>query len=378
MVSDETFAIDLTICNFELCIRSCAKTMSGQEFVNDPIQLPVSVLCDASAQIRLAKLIRKRLTMYNPSRFVSLCLGLSSAVFASPTPAGGLSLPIQNMATTSPIAVNGSLSLPNPPWGPDEFSVTRLSLRGPMDPVACYTGVIELLAFLGLRDFEARLPSAVQSYRSPDILISVMGTGSGSRLPQKYVLWGLARIMNMLALDTFNGGIWGLHVHGAHVGRLVFISEPSPLSISASFTAGLDETVSNQTTEVLQSTVIYSRNDIEWTHEFYGDLMTPTNVFMGTIGSIIQAAELPNQNVANFFGSFPGYRCFHAYVSHANPSRLSKQTLLRTMMNLTSEARQRSDFHEQKTRISDSRGEIASGGYFDPPVPLVDSNISTS
>ena len=246
-----------------------------------------------------------------------------------------------------------------------------------------YMLAVKVLASLAVNDFEAQLPiQGINSWTGPTgAIISAHGISTRSRLPQKILMWGLARVMNELVLHGFNGGVWDLNIQGRKVGQLLFIYQSTDLSIANSFTADFGDRVPNLTTDALQPAVTtdltVATGTVTWTYEFYGDLMTLADVYMGAIGALISVARENNQNKDMFVGFFPQYKAIYTYLAIGSPSRLNKRIIIQTIFNMVSRAQAQNNWHEQKTVISDGQGQFASGGYIENPMlPL--NSISTS
>ena len=320
--------------------------------------------------------------MHTVMRFIFLSILLVFSVSASPAPVGNLVPRAQSIRQTQLGASNGSRSAdaPSLPWGPDEFEVIPIAESTPMPPLDCYMFVIGLIAKLGLNDWNSNLPMQVNVWKNaryPGITVEAVPEAARQRLPQRYVFWALARIMNRLTFGGFSGGVYKLTWYDLEIGSILFISGPVHQSISGYMSANLGQEVTNQTIQVVESTVVNQTDnstssigvteEVTWTYEFYGDPINQGDVFMGTIGALIQAAEYTNQNFDFFVGSFPRYRAIHTYLRKETPSRLSKEILLQTMVAVATHTQQQMNFHEMKTRISDSQGLIATGGYFSNP-----------
>ena len=293
----------------------------------------------------------------------------------------------QETNATLASAYNGSLSdAPPVPWGPDEFTFNIDRTSTPMNILDCYMFIIELLSQLCQEDFDGQMPEDINRFQNPKyphVVLSAAARGQGRKLPRRYVLWGIARIMNNLVqhkTPTFHGGVYGLKWGGRPVGRILLISIAVP-TIANSVVDGFGLLDANQTNEESLSTLAkqtpylvnpsLTDTSLTWTHDFHGEEMTQADVFMGAIGTLIQAAQLPSSYLDTNIGFFPSYKAVHVYNSLKAPSVLTKGIIIQTILNITAEARNRMDFHEQKTLISEAGvGEIVSGGYFRHPLTV--------
>ena len=248
-----------------------------------------------------------------------------------------------------------------------------------MESMDCYVTVVQLLALLAVNDFDAQLPNKGNNYwRGPNkTLISAHGITPHSRLPQKILMWALARIMHLFVIEGFAGGVWQLELQGRRVGAIIFVQGDVGPSISSSFARVLGEVPTNMTIKALQPTVMdqtVTNNDLTWTYEFTGDPMTAADVCMGTIGSLIFVAQRNYEDINDFVGSFPPrFKAISAYQSIVQPSRLNKKIIIQTMMNMVDRANSQNDWRPQSTKISDRGGLFAKGLYVDTPVPSSNS-----
>ena len=333
-----------------------------------------------------------------PSAMRLATLGFLTAwsVSASPTSVGGLSPRAQSISPTDLFTPNGSLTYPSNPLGPADFVVMD-EVDAPMaiNPFDYYMFIIDLISKLGLNDWDSRLPDAVNTFTNPHypgITVAATATSDNSRLPQRYLLWALARLSYRLAFfGGSNAGVYTLRVQGRRVGRVMLIVAPINPSLLGHFTADLGQSMTKQVTQELESTstnqddkfaTLVGNGEIRWTYEFYSDPLASLDVFMGTIGALVQAAEEPNQNIRMFVGSFPNYKAFHVWQSIDNPSTYTKAMLLQSIMNLAWYARNHTDFRPIMSGVYNSDNHMfAQGGYGDFPDPVASggkANVTVS
>jgi len=140
---------------------------------------------------------------------------LASSVSTSPTPVDALSPRAPNISAT------------DLPWGPNDFSIRIAGPRpNPLARRACYVSAVSMLAAQAAQDFHGRLRSprvAFTQAQYPDLIILVAGADRSDCIPQRYLLWGMARLMNHLVSrndfrDSFVLGFQGSLVGNIYIG----------------------------------------------------------------------------------------------------------------------------------------------------------------
>ena len=346
--------------------------------LHDTKSIPWSTLIDQSFRTWL--LLTNYIFMHSASFFGAFGLFLTLSRSAILTPHGSSSsLSIAQPADpTSLSALNTSiLSASGRPWGPDTFSFrvapSRFSTTA-MDPLDTYMFVIYLIAKLAPNDWEDRLPDAVVNFKNsqlPDLTLLATATSQRTRLPQRYLLWGLAHVMNLLTRNGFVSGTYDLLVQGRRVGGFSLFSGPfvPPLAgtvnvVSTTYTAVTPASSTQNST--LTATV--GDTEITWTHEFRSNLMTPANILMPAIGSLIMAAEENGYTPQNpFLGSFRPYTAIFSYLPRSSSIAFTKMVCVDTIVDQVTYAWLHSNWHEQKTMVMNGTELIASGGYFPWP-----------
>ena len=255
-----------------------------------------------------------------------------------------------------------------------------------MNALDTYMFVIDLIAKLAINSWDEKLPhpyTLLTNPEYPDLSLAAAATSERTRLPQKYLFWGLARVMERLTRLGFVGGAYDLLVQGRRVGSFTLISGSLSHAVAGNLAidSGLNQVVNpTALTQSANSIPIVSDETVTWTHEFGSRLLTPADVLMPAIGSLISAAEqyaLGPQ--ALFIGYFKPYRALFAYRP-SSPAVWTKVLCINTIVIQVTYARDHSNWHEQKSQVENGTGIIASGGYF--PIPLADIggflNVSTS
>ena len=317
------------------------------------------------------------------------------------TIAGSTSI-TQGKNITNPMGANQTLEFdPNLPWGPDEFSsVISIPSEVSMDSMNCYMFAIDLLSKLVAQDFNGNMPETMNSFTNaqyPGIFAGASARDGDRPLPRRYVLWALARTMNYVVTNGFRGGVFQIVFRGQDVGKLVLtgpirsadqtLSSAIVADFGNSFMNSTDQTSITQSPSPIQqmqnmTTATVGDEQLAWTHEFIenGDLMEPKDVFMGAIGSLVEVAQVSQDQIFIFVGGFPQYKAIYNFkASTDSPIRLDHHILAQTIFNLAAEARRRMDFHEQKTTVKTSGRLVASGGYIrNPMVSLVSDNLNVT
>lgn len=265
---------------------------------------------------------------------VLLSVLLALSVSASPTPLGNLQSRAQAPSLPIHILTQGNLSAyPSEPWGPPEFSVDFASMHVPINKEAFFMIAISMVRELAVLDWNSRLPQGRVEFtlhRYPDLAISVKSLQIGNPLQRKYVLWGMARAMNqMIQARHLLSSIFQLKWRGQVLGSIFVIQKRAQVDA--------DYTVTNMTETAKEPkdvpAVSVGAGVVSWDFEYTRKELIMNDVVMGAIGAMVQAAELPNQNLNEFVGSFPQYNAFYLFtVSYSvEPSAFNKTILIRSI-----------------------------------------------
>ena len=329
--------------------------------------------------------------MYLATYSVLFSLLMNGCVFASPIAPGDLSTRAQPTDWTALIAANvSSLSASNPPWGPTYFTLDKVMPSSPVEGLDVYMAVINIIAKLALNGWEDRLPIGMNWFSSseyPEITVSAKATSNRARLPQKYLLWALARITNELITESPSGaGIYALLVQGRKVGEVLLLSGPLGPPISAEWTVDLVSSLDSQMNEAATPTTLNQTDnsvgtvdltdtDLTWTFTFLEEEFLYSDVLMGTIGALICGAE-QHSHGGIFIGQFPHYKAIYVFIPVVLDV-FTKPVILDTVVKMVTRAHTQSNWHHQKMVLMNGTVDIASGGYTDfSPETITAGNLT--
>ncbi|KAI4139012.1 MAG: hypothetical protein L6R39_006502 [Caloplaca ligustica] len=302
--------------------------------------------------------------------WIGFLSAFSSAAAIEANTVAGPSL-LQNVDTSNTTHFNGGLAFPSFPWGPDDFNIQTVHLHAPLPRDECYMHAIRLLGNQAQEDFNGRLPEARLKFRDrqyPNVLVVVASAEPNQPLLRKHLFWGIARIMHHFrANNRYLASAFALTWQGQQVGEVLFVPGGWG-SRKARLGSGYTElSLSDFAANTPGHKEISARDDLpEMDFSYYGVNLGMDNVFMGTIGALIQAGEHPDQNFNQFVGAFLGYNAFIGWV-RVQPSGIPKRLLVRLMARTASEAMYRRDFHEVKVSVKANGRHIAQGGYISAP-----------
>lgn len=296
-----------------------------------------------------------------------------------------LLVPLAPVVIAKPISFGVPITLDQPhqnstlgdslPWGPADFQVNIGIELLPMRRDAAFMTAVGLLAQETREDFNGRLSQPRIIFRDPNInprlAIVVAAPGSDQRVLRRHVFWGIARILNhMVTHDAFFGRSWHLTWRGQDVGTIVFVGEGTNElgigHINNTLTPPTSQSLALQQTS--NRTGISDTNSVTFEYKLWGNLLTMENIFMSTVGALIQLAAHPDHNFGHFVGTFPHYRCFQVWYSQQRPPLLSKRLLISSIVASVTYALDQHDWHELKVEVKNNGLIIARGGYADHPL----------
>ncbi len=287
--------------------------------------------------------------------------------------AGFLLAPFVSTSPTPVIALSPrDPSASDPPWGPNDFSI-RVAGQGP-NPLAqraCYVSAVSMLAAQAAQDFHGRLSSPRVTFshaQYPDLAIIVASAHAFDCVPRRYVLWGMARLMNYLVLgNDFRDSFFVLRWQGSMVGNIYMGPPPQRPTLSKTADTALT---------AMESSVISQANDTSATpvgvdalsfhFQFYGRSLTMSDIFMGAIGTLIEAAQpASDEKLQSFTGSFQPYLVVYDWSSTpAGPSSFTYSMLITSIVASVMCALEQLDFHELRVLVKIGTREIGKGEYF--------------
>ena len=296
-----------------------------------------------------------------------------------------------NDVTSTIIASNDSLLHSTNPRGPAEFDITALHGYRPLRREACYMSVVRLLATQVNEDFEGLVSVQKATYTDPqypDLTIEMSSLRFGRLVPRKFLFWGLARIMHQMTTDnSFVDSWYELAWQGISIGEILFNAVPARAQLEAKHI----NTTRTRSEMDQSNTTIASIGPKGLSFEYTlitEQLLTGRDVFMGTIGALVQLAQNPHRAFDRFAGNFPGepgvFSTYNAQIYWTNvylhhPPPLTKFVIAESMVAAVTYGLRMGDFHGLAVLVKNNGQEVARGGYLARgPPPRGDPNASSS
>ena len=290
------------------------------------------------------------------------------AVLRAPSTNATSTIPYNDSLLYSPGSVG-----PWNPQGPAGFEITALHGYQPLHREACYMSAVHILAMQVKEDFEGRLPLETMEYNDPqyhDLTIVISTLGVNELMPRKFLVWGIAKIMHrMTAQSDFTDSWYELKWQGNVVGDILFNSQPprAPLGGKLFHVSKPNDTSISADASSLSFEYRLIRQQI----------LASKDVFMGTIGALVQLAQNPDHEFDKFAGGFPtlplaqpsyNIRIFWTNDHLRYPLPLTKGMITDSMVAAVSYGARFGDFHALKVTVKNNGKEIAHGGYYSPPL----------
>ena len=273
---------------------------------------------------------------------------------------------------------------PPPPGGPDDFNIMVSRPNAPLNRELSGLYVAKVLMDEIGKDFHGSFENAVTVFRDgvyPRLEVTATVIESDQRLPRRYFYWGIARIIRfMVEKAQFFERDFLLLWRGVRVGRITWklVDIPDDLKNSHNATS-LIPPATNYTNTTAGSAG--DENFLSWTYSPYGQLMTITDIAMGTIASLVQAAQLPSQNFESFIGYWPrsSYLAAQSWTSLVRPSKFTKYFLVRSMYASLIYAHTSRNFHELSVEVGfDYQQAFAKGGHTKLDAPAAENRLNIS
>ena len=313
-------------------------------------------------------------------------------------------------AFASPLVLDIESSIgtdPRIPWGPREFSFsTEDTGTHELDPRALYNLALFAATKLAIGDFEGTLPNNPEKFVDlayPDLAIAVYRPLPSQLVPRKYVHWALARVLNaMVSNNDYHEKSFFLFWTGPNrvrvkVANLYIGPMPPRMSVDsdASQATSLSSPALNSTKMVMvsgtgsrhandtQVSINDLSNSLTYEYLYYDLEMTVHDIFMGTLGSINEAAENLDRTrtVDNFGGSFRPFSALCVWV-HQEQGIFTYSMLIQGLRHVAVAAMNANNFHECRVLVRRNGAIIANGGYVKMPDPndpnLRGSTVATS
>lgn len=283
--------------------------------------------------------------------------------------------------TSSIIASNDSLLHSTNPRGPAEFDITALHGYPPLRREACYMSAVRLLATQINENFEGLVSVQKAKYTDPqypDLTIEMSSLRFGKLVPRKFLFWGLARIMHQMTMDnSFVDSWYELTWQGSAIADILFNAVPARAQLEAKHINTTRIRSEMDHSNVTIASIGPKGLSFEYTL-ITEQLLTGRDVFMGTIGALVQLAQNPHRAFDRFAGNFPGepgvFPTYHAQIYWTNaylhhPSPLTKLVIAESMVAAVTYGLRMGDFHGLAVLVKNNGQEIARGGYLAPGSP---------
>jgi len=225
---------------------------------------------------------------------------------------------------------------------------------------------VSILTAQAAQDFHGRLRSpqvAFTQAQYPDLIILVAGADRSDCIPRRYLLWGMARLMNHLVSgDDFRDSFFVLRFQGSLVGN-IYIGPP-PQQAADTAPIALEPSIIDQANDTTATSI--SVDTLSFHFQFYGRSLTMSDVFMGAIGALIEAAQpASDEKLRSFIGFFQPYMAvYHWFGSPAGPSSVTYSMLIRLIEASAMFALEQMDFHQLRVLVTNGTREVGGGGYF--------------
>lgn len=284
---------------------------------------------------------------------------------------------LASFVSTNPMPVNAlssgepTPSAPDQPWGPDDFHIIVAGQGpNPLAPEACYVSAITMLAAQAAHDFHGQLPSPRVTFTDaqyPDLAIIVAGAHAADCVPRRYMLWGIARLMDhMVSQNDFRDSFVVLMFQGSIVGN-IYIGPPPEASTQSNTTNNALKTLELSLINHPNSTTISLTTTTALSFQFqpYGRALPMSDIFMGAIGALIAAARpASDAKLQSFMGLFMPYMAiYHWFSSPAGASVFTYRMLIQAIQASAMYALQRKDLRELSVRAIEGTREVGRGGY---------------
>lgn len=286
--------------------------------------------------------------------------------------------PEQNLTISNVSSLNADLPVP---WGPPNFHIIQSATRLPIPANETFMLVLFLLYHETPQDFNGRLPEARMTYRTPlypHVEIGVVSTRRDRRVPRKYLLWTIARVLDSFVRGTFTSTNVIMEMNEVKVGTLFFVAHESGAEAwkAERLNSGFQDTVLapssfQQSLDRNGTVASFGEDDIEWRFTFHGELLRMEDIFMATIAALIDVARHDDGLFHDrFVGSWPGYRALVMWYAHPPPTRLTKSPLIQSIVCSAYFAnREDGNWHELSGVLYVDKQQVASGGCTGTIIP---------
>ncbi|KAL9011960.1 MAG: hypothetical protein Q9173_003233 [Seirophora scorigena] len=293
-----------------------------------------------------------------------------------------------------------TLSAHSPPDGSPDFFITVGPAPGPgQGPAAPFLQkprmlycILTIMSGIALTDWKLPMPTVGGARRCafyPRLTTTITAVGQ-QPMERREVLWGLASCMDlMLKHNKFHPMRVQLYLRSRNLGSITFTNTDPPVKAEDnSYFHGDDETIaapsisdgdnddgtsSKNASDITSSLSAAPR----YFYDFHGVELDGYDILMGTMGAVVQAAELPPHiPIRQFIGSWQQrlgsrYRCFQIWMTISDPSVLSKSRLLDGMIKSVFEMLDRADRRELKMLARIDGLPVWQGGFAQTPEPDV-------
>ena len=243
------------------------------------------------------------------------------------------------------------------PAGPADFITIVHQGTTSLDPEACLQLALGAVSAQVLQaDWNSRLPKFItiwEAAQGPHFVAQSIGP---QPMEQRFALWAIVRILDqMVRRNHYVASKADLIWRGSRIGVVSIVPHP-PME--------KDKVIRLPVLE--DSETRLGNHGLSWEDfEHFGAKNSVSEVFMGTLASVIRAAERSDGMVNSFIGEWDGspYSVFQMWWTNKRPSQLTKKILIASMVETINYAIRSKDYRSLICVIK-KRGEyVGEGGY---------------
>ena len=251
----------------------------------------------------------------------------------------------------------GNLTHKYSPAGPPDFHTTIKHGTVSLDPEVCLHLALGAVSAQVLdADWNSRLAEYITVWNAVQGLCIIAHSMGPRPMEQRFALWAIVRIMDqMVRGNHYVASEADLRWRGSRIGVVSII--PTPLT---------------ENHKVIRLPVLedaatrLGSHGLSWEEiEYFGAKNSISDVFMGTLSSMVRAAERPNGNVDSFVGEWTDspYSVFQVWWTTERPSHLTKNILIASMVEIINYASRKKDYRCLKCIVRKHGQYIGEGGY---------------
>ncbi|KAI4179920.1 MAG: hypothetical protein LQ346_007087 [Caloplaca aetnensis] len=277
------------------------------------------------------------------------------------------------------VILNETVVGDDPPWGPPHFNVEIERTQTPIDRRVFFVTTIQLLASQATLDFNGPLPADIvfSTPQFPDFAITVYLTGPQGPFLRKYIFWAMTRIMQeMVSQDQFTSAFFAVKLRGRILGVITIGKPSSTRNLNGAqqdtpVDVDFEDAEAPPANQTVNKDAVSARNHrLEYKYEHYGEQMTQTAIFMGTIGAMFTVAGGTSHDFESFISCFIQYDFCLVLESKHRPSQFTFGMLVQAIVGAAKYAAAKNEYRELRAEVKLDGRQVAWGGWFKlPPRP---------